>query len=88
MTQELPKYTIKQDRLNNCLNRCTCHESITDTLDTVKIAKNWLVPTNNAKGILENLSWGLRMDRVKYCPPPLPLQVSKRSAASDQQRSN
>ena len=75
MTQELPKY-----RLNNCLNRCTCQKSITDTLDTVEIAKNWLVPTNNAKGILENLSWGLRMERVKYSPPP-PLQVSKCSAA-------
>ena len=34
MTQELAKYTIKQDRLNNCLNRCSCHKSIADTPDT------------------------------------------------------
>ena len=32
--------TMKQDRLNNCL-LTHCHKSITDTLDTVKIAKRF-----------------------------------------------
>ena len=32
--------TMKQDRLNNC-SLLHCHKSITDTLDTVKIAKRF-----------------------------------------------
>ena len=51
-----------------------CDKSITDTLDTTKVAC--------AKGILENLSRGMRMAEWKMSPPPLPLHVSKRSVAS------
>ena len=41
-----------------------------------------LVPTNNAKGILENLSMGMRMAKYKMTTaPPPPFHVSKRSAA-------
>ena len=48
-----------------------CDKSITDTLDTTKVAC--------AKGILENLSRGMRMAEWKMS---LPLHVLKRSAAS------
>ena len=41
-----------------------CDKSITDTLDTTKVAC--------AKGILENLSRGMRMAEWKMSPPPPP----------------
>ena len=47
---------MKQDRLNNYL-LMQFPESITDTLDAVKIA----CATNNAKGIFKNLSRVMRM---------------------------
>ena len=46
-----------------------CHKSITDTLDTVKMEKLLLVPTKNAKGVLENLSRGMRMAEWKMSSP-------------------
>ena len=51
-----------------------CHKSITDTLDTVKGQTLWrlLVPMNNAKGILENLSRGMRMANWEMSAPSLP----------------
>ena len=61
-----------------------CHKSITDTLDTVKGQTLWrlLVPMNNAKGISENLSRGMRMANWKMsAPTPFP-HVSKSSTAS------
>ena len=51
--------TMKQAHLNNCL-LMHCHESITNTL---------LVPTNNAKGTLQNLSRGMYMAEWKVNPP-------------------
>ena len=51
--------TMKQAHLNNCL-LMHCHKSIMNTL---------LVPMNNAKGILENLSRGMRMAEWKVNPP-------------------
>ena len=41
--------TIKQDRLKNCLVMY-CHKSITDTLDTVKIAKRFACANEQRKG--------------------------------------
>ena len=46
------------------------------------------MPTINAKGILENLSRGMRFRTAEWKmrgggPPPPPFHVSKRSAASD-----
>ena len=46
---------MKQDRLNNCLLK-HCYKSITDTQDTEDCKHD-----NNVKGILENLSRGMRM---------------------------
>ena len=46
-----------------------CNKSITDTLDTVKMEKLLLVPTKNAKGVLENLSRGMRMAEWKMSSP-------------------
>ena len=66
--------TMNQNRLNNCL-LLHCHKSITDTLDTVDIARRSLfVQMNNAEDILENTS------RLEVCawlfvqkaPPPPP----------------
>ena len=60
--------TMKQGRLNNC---CLMHclKSITNTLYTWR----WLVPTNNAKGILEKLSRPvIAYGWVEDNPPPLP----------------
>ena len=51
--------TMNQAHLNNCL-LMHCHESITNTL---------LVPTNNAKGTLQNLSRGMHMAEWKVNPP-------------------
>ena len=51
--------TMKQAYLNNCL-LMHCHKLIMNTP---------LVPTNNAKGILENLSLGMRMAEWKVNPP-------------------
>ena len=60
------------------------HKSITDTLDTVKIAKNWLVPTNKQrKGHFGKFELGFVHGPSKILAP----QVSKRSAASNQQKS-
>ena len=56
-------------RLKNNCPLMHCQKSITDTVDTVKIAKTLLVPTNNAKDILEKLSRGLRMAESKMSPP-------------------
>ena len=66
---------MKQDRLNkhSCL-QMHCHKSIRDTLDTV------LVPTKNTKGVLKNLSRGMRMAEWKMSSP----HVSKRFAASEE----
>jgi len=47
--------TTNQNRLNNCL-LLHCRKSITDTMDTIDIAKKFFVQTNNAKDILENTS--------------------------------
>ena len=60
-----------------------CHKSITDTLDTVKGQTLWrlLVPMNNAKGISENLSRGMRSNWKMSAPTPFP-HVSKSSTAS------
>ena len=61
-----------------------CHKSITDTLDTMKGQTLWrlVVPMNNAKGISENLSRGMRMANWKMsAPTPFP-HVSKSSTAS------
>ena len=41
--------TMKQDCLNNCL-LMHCHKSITDTLDTVKIAKRFACVVQQRKG--------------------------------------
>ena len=73
-TQELPKntWTPPEHHLNN-YQLIHCHKSKVDTLDTVKVA----LPTNNAKGILENLRRGMRMAEWKMSPPP-----SSRPAAS------
>ena len=51
--------TMKQAHLNNCL-LIHCHKSIMNTL---------LVPTNNAKGTLQNLSRGMHMAEWKVNPP-------------------
>ena len=43
--------TMKQDCLNNCLLVLMhCHKSITDTLDTVKIAKRFACVVQQRKG--------------------------------------
>ena len=65
----------KQDRLNNYL-LVYCHKSITDTLDTVKIA----CANEQHNGILKNLRRGVRMSEWKMSPsprliPPLPPTV-------------
>ena len=70
-----------QDRLNNCL-LIYRHKSITDTLDTVKIAKRFACANEPRKGhlIWGNLSRGMPL---AWCTmPPPPPHVSKRSAAS------
>ena len=41
--------TMKQDRLNNCL-LMHCHKPITDTLETVKIAKRFACANELRKG--------------------------------------
>ena len=60
---------MKQYRLNNCL-LMHCHKSITDTLDAVIIAKRFASANEQLKGILENLSRGMRMAGWKMPPPP------------------
>ena len=45
--------TMKQDRLNNC-RLMHCHKSITDTLDTVKIAKRFACANEQRKGHFGN----------------------------------
>ena len=71
--------TTKQDRLNNCL-LVHYHKSITDTLDTVKIAKRIACANEQLKGHFGNYAYGWVEDEPPP-PPPLP-HVSKRSAAS------
>ena len=62
---------MKQYRLNNCL-LMHCHKSITDTLDAVIIAKRFASVNEQLKGILENLSRGMRMAGWKMLlPAPL-----------------
>ena len=51
--------TMKQDGLNNCL-QMHCHKSITDTQDTVKIAKRFTCANEQRKGHLRKLSRGMR----------------------------
>ena len=75
-TQELPK---KHDEAgspedNDLPTGANCHKSITDTLDTVKGQTLWrlFVPMSNARGILENLSRGMRMANWEMSAPPLP----------------
>ena len=54
LLQRLKNYlrsTMKQDRLNNCLI-IHCNKSITDTLDTVKIAKRFACANELRKGHL------------------------------------
>ena len=63
--------------LKSCL-LMHCHKSITDTLDTVKIAFDCFFP----KGILENLSGDMRTAEWKMSPPtfqnaPPPLHVAR-----------
>ena len=60
---------MKQYRLNKCL-LMHCHKSITDTLDAVIIAKRFASANEQLKGILENLSRGMRMAGWKMPPPP------------------
>ena len=62
---------MKQYRLNNCL-LMHCHKSITDTLDAVIIAKRFASANEQLKGILENLSRGMRMAGWKMPPHPTP----------------
>ena len=68
---------MKQDRLNTYL-LMHCHKSITDPLETVKIA--CVIKQFKAKGILENLGRGMRMAEWKINPST---HVSKRSTASN-----
>ena len=49
-----------------------CHKSITDTLDAVIIAKRFASANEQLKGILENLSRGMRMAGWKMPPIPTP----------------
>ena len=68
--------TMKQDRLNNCpLMRC--HKSITDTLDTLKIA----CVNKQRKRYFGKFDWGYRYGWVEDETPPIP-RFSKRPAAS------
>ena len=74
--------TMKQDRLKIMIYLLMhCHKSIRDTLDTVKGQTLWrlLVPMNIAKGILENLSRGMRMANweMSALPPLLSPHVQK-----------
>ena len=62
---------MKQYRLNKCL-LMHCHKSITDTLDAVIIAKRFASANEQLKGILENLSRGMRMAGWKMPPIPTP----------------
>ena len=72
--------TMKQDGLNNCL-QMHCHKSITDTQDTVKIAKRFTCANEQRKGHLRKFEQGYAQRWVKD-EPPHPLHVSKCSAAS------
>ena len=69
---------MKQDRPNNYL-LILCHKSITDTLDTVKIA----CANEQRKGHFEKFEEGYAYVWVEDELPPLPPpHGSKRSAAS------
>ena len=66
---------MKHDRLNNCL-LMHCHKSITDTLDTVKIAKSFACANKQRKikghfGTSEACSW---VEMSPSPPPPHPSQ--------------
>ena len=49
---------MKQDRMNNYL-LMHCHKSITDTLDTVKIAKRFVCANEQRKGHFEKTELGV-----------------------------
>ena len=68
---------MKQDRLNNCL-QMRCHKSITDTLDTVKIAMKFVCANEQRKGHLRKFERGYTHGWLKNEPP----HVSKRTTAS------
>ena len=81
-TQELPN---KHDEAgspedNDLPTGANCHKSITNTLDTVKGQTLWrlLVPMSNAKGILENLSRGIRMANWEMSAPRSPSPTFKK----------
>ena len=59
---------MKQDSLNNCLIM-HCHKSITDTLDTVKIAKRFACANELRKGHFEKFEYGYALGLV-YDEPP------------------
>ena len=65
--------TMKQDRLNNCL-QIHFHESITDTLDTVQIAKRCACANEQRKGHYGKFERDLRMAgrKMSFPPPPPP----------------
>ena len=75
--------TMKQDRLNNCL-LLHCHKLITDTLDTVKIAKKFACVNELRKRHFGKFEWGYALGLgYNESPPPPPFpHVSKRSAVS------
>ena len=61
---------MKQDHLNNYL-LMHCHKSITDSLDTVKIA----CVNEQRKGHFEKFEEGYAYVCVEDEPPPLPLST-------------
>ena len=63
--------TMKQDRLNNCL-LIHCHKLITDTLDTVKIAKRFTCANEQHKGLYAWLGEWVKDEPPPPPPPPPP----------------
>ena len=73
---------MKQDRLNNCL-LMHCHKSITDTLDTVKIAKSFACANKQRKikghfGTSEACSWVEMSPSPPHPPPPSRFKTLRR----------